>query len=461
MHRLLLLLTAISFSAAPVLAQSFTLCYVSDPGDYVGQGQSACYDENDGTFTMTRNDHNGLSFSFMHATQGSVWWYVDLAAADDEELSVGTHPDAQRFPFQEAGHPGMSWAGSGRGCSTITGSFTVSAMTFDFYGVPRRALTNLEQHCEGAPPALHGTLDFDFGGLGPANLVPHNVLVTWNNLIHEYEFDGTLVGRYPVLGSLPGGARQTNQSEVLRDLAMGPDRTVFAFNGTQDPYLSTWEPEAGSWSHVTEPDWAIGNYVTHGGIATAEDFVFVSDTQTGSNGILRHDRRDGSWLRFGLGTSYCDLAVGWDGRLYALDINHVDVDVYEPVTLAPAGSIVLGSPVNGVAVAADGRLYGASWSSGLIIRFTREGVVEASVATGLGYLTDIDLDRDGRIVFGSWIEGWGTTTTELGPVTGIPPPANAIDPTFVAFAVRGWASNQIFLDGFEAGDTGAWSATAP
>jgi hypothetical protein len=56
----------------------------------------------------------------------------------------------------------MDWSGEGRGCNTLTGCFAVDAVTY-----AGGALTSIdlrfEQHCEGAAPALRGTLHWDAG----------------------------------------------------------------------------------------------------------------------------------------------------------------------------------------------------------------------------------------------------------------------------------------------------------
>ncbi|HYY59341.1 MAG TPA: carboxypeptidase regulatory-like domain-containing protein, partial [Pyrinomonadaceae bacterium] len=63
--------------------------------------------------------------------------------------------------------PGLEIAGDGRGCNTLTGSFTVHEVTLDYSGSSPKVLTfaaSFEQHCEGGPAALIGTLYYKYTG---------------------------------------------------------------------------------------------------------------------------------------------------------------------------------------------------------------------------------------------------------------------------------------------------------
>ena len=49
-------------------------------------------------------------------------------------------------------------SGNGRGCNTLTGSFTIKQISFSRVdGSLDRLLATFEQHCEGATPALGGS----------------------------------------------------------------------------------------------------------------------------------------------------------------------------------------------------------------------------------------------------------------------------------------------------------------
>ncbi|RIL05128.1 MAG: hypothetical protein DCC71_11550 [Proteobacteria bacterium] len=65
-----------------------------------------------------------------------------------------------RSPFQEGDAPGLSVFGSGRGCNTLTGWFEVLEHEVDARGRLRRFAADFEQHCEGAAPALRGSVRY-------------------------------------------------------------------------------------------------------------------------------------------------------------------------------------------------------------------------------------------------------------------------------------------------------------
>ena len=439
-------------------ATTATLTYVSEPGDFIGQGQTHTYTHADGSFTANRNGAGGVSISFDHATQAGIWWDLSFAAADDVELTVGDFENAQRYPFQDPGHPGLSFSGSGRGCNTLTGEFQVHSKTSDLFGVPRQFDASLEQHCEGATPALFADITFDVGDLPPGPFGSGNLLVTHKNLIREYTPSGTLIGIRPVLGSMPGGGIST---EKLRDLVVGPTGGLHAFVGHNDPVLSTFTPSDGLWRQDTEAAWAIFSSESLGGVAAFGDFVFVSD-YVGADGILRFDRADDfSTTPFDFNLDYRDLSLGWDGWLYALRSDGVHVDKYDPMTMFSQGNVTLEQTVQGIAVNPDGEIFGVATSS-TIYRFSAAGVVQASVAAGIGSLHDIDIDLYGRIAVGSNGPKVGLTDESLTAVTPIILAATGFDYTFVAWVAPSLADPDVlFADGFETGDYDRWPWTNP
>src|SRR5262249_53127437 len=100
-----------------------SLTMVSQPGDYIGQGQTYSYTPQTGTFFANRNFDNGVSIFYSGGGHG---WNLDFAAPFDAPLAPGTYGNATRWPFQAAGVPGLNVSGDGRGSNTLTGSFTVT-----------------------------------------------------------------------------------------------------------------------------------------------------------------------------------------------------------------------------------------------------------------------------------------------------------------------------------------------
>jgi hypothetical protein len=85
----------------------------SEPGDFIGQGKNWLFTTTDGVFTTSRNFDNGVSV-FLRAND---FWNLDLAGPANATLTPGTYLNAQRYPFQAPGVPGMDVSGAGRGRS--------------------------------------------------------------------------------------------------------------------------------------------------------------------------------------------------------------------------------------------------------------------------------------------------------------------------------------------------------
>lgn len=137
----------------------------SDSGDYIGQGQTWSY-------SLTNGDQIGMGGGRSFAGFGvnganGDWWGADFVpAAGDILVSGETYSNATRYPFNGSG-PGLDVSGMGRGCNELTGSFTVNSATFAADGTLKTASISFVQHCEGAPPALHGTFAFRAGDNTP------------------------------------------------------------------------------------------------------------------------------------------------------------------------------------------------------------------------------------------------------------------------------------------------------
>ena len=140
---------------AQALAETETyFSYTSQPGDYVGQGQT-------GNLTAPTQFAIGgtagsVSFS---ADTGSEWWDVTLAAPRGEQLSTGVYENVARAPFNDA-QPGLSVSSTGRGCNTTKGRFTVYAISADTAGRITSLDAEFTQFCDGGAGALTGTVKY-------------------------------------------------------------------------------------------------------------------------------------------------------------------------------------------------------------------------------------------------------------------------------------------------------------
>ncbi|NDQ56372.1 MAG: hypothetical protein GZ088_04765 [Acidipila sp.] len=130
------------------------LAMSSQLGDYIGQGQLLLFTMADGAFSPSVNFDNGVSV----VLRALDFWQLDFAGPIHAILTTGNYNNAARFPFQPLGTPGLSVSGAGRGCNTLTGSFTVVDASYGPNGDFGRFGADFEQHCEGAPPALFGSI---------------------------------------------------------------------------------------------------------------------------------------------------------------------------------------------------------------------------------------------------------------------------------------------------------------
>ncbi|MEJ2692900.1 MAG: hypothetical protein P8166_07495, partial [Candidatus Thiodiazotropha sp.] len=144
------------------LSAATTITLDSEPGDYIGQGQSYSYTDENADIQYSRNYDNGITVRINNLPgQSSDWWTLNLAAPDNAELQPGAYENAERFPFQSLGVPGLDFSGNGRGCNTLTGRFEVFQVSYDGSGNVLSLSADFEQHCEGGNAALRGTIVYN------------------------------------------------------------------------------------------------------------------------------------------------------------------------------------------------------------------------------------------------------------------------------------------------------------
>lgn len=171
----ILLRLAISLSVltapAAAAAQSTVLIFQSEPGDYIGQGQTATYTPAmSQDFSVERNSRGGLSARIV-GPDYDFWWTLDFVAAEGRPLTVGYYPGALRYPFAKVN--AMDVSGSGRGCNTLTGRFLVRELVFGLAGEVVSAAVDAEQHCSDMTPALFVALRYNSSV--PTDLFPGSI----------------------------------------------------------------------------------------------------------------------------------------------------------------------------------------------------------------------------------------------------------------------------------------------
>ena len=137
----------------------------SDPGDYIGAGGSYSYSPAHGDSIAMGGGRTYAGFT-LNGANGD-WWYADFQPPTGDIIAAGSTYQGTRYPFNNGG-AGLSISGNGRGCNTLTGSFTVNSATFTPDGTLATASISFVQHCEGMTPAFHGTLSYRAGDTATA-----------------------------------------------------------------------------------------------------------------------------------------------------------------------------------------------------------------------------------------------------------------------------------------------------
>lgn len=127
------------------------LYLASEPGDYIGAGQTFLY--------TAANEVIGAALTGGRISASAAGWSGDFQPMSSlSRPEVGYYPDLRRFPFHNPMKGGLSWSGQGRGCNTVTGWFVVDLVTYGTSGNLTALDLRFEQHCEGQAPALHGAI---------------------------------------------------------------------------------------------------------------------------------------------------------------------------------------------------------------------------------------------------------------------------------------------------------------
>ena len=146
------------FSSGTAAGQTTVLELKSQPGDSIGGGIDQTFTPADGNFTASRNFNNGVTINF---NGGPHFWFLNFAAPQNADLVPGVYENATRWPFHSPTGPGMDVSGEGRGCNTLIGRFEVLEVVYGPSGEVDRFAATFEQHCEGAAPALLGSVLFN------------------------------------------------------------------------------------------------------------------------------------------------------------------------------------------------------------------------------------------------------------------------------------------------------------
>ncbi|RZL31760.1 MAG: DUF11 domain-containing protein, partial [Rubrivivax sp.] len=107
-------------ATAPQGQSSITL--QSDGGDYIGDGRSYSYTRANANLSVSAE---GGKLTVV--VSGDQNWRADFQQPSGiGQIQPGSYGGLARYPFHVPTAGGLNWSGEGRGCNTLTGSFTVT-----------------------------------------------------------------------------------------------------------------------------------------------------------------------------------------------------------------------------------------------------------------------------------------------------------------------------------------------
>jgi hypothetical protein len=131
----------------------------SDPGDYIGGGQTLLYSAP--TTSVKVSEINGGGIQIIvgdDALQGHEGTFVPMISLT--RLEPGYYGQLQRWPFGNPARGSMDWTSMLRGCNTLDGWFVVDDIVYSSGALSKLEL-RFEQHCDGAVEALRGRIRWE------------------------------------------------------------------------------------------------------------------------------------------------------------------------------------------------------------------------------------------------------------------------------------------------------------
>lgn len=226
--------------------------------------------------------------------------------------------------------------------------------------------------------------------------------------VAEYSTTGSRIQTLPSV-PFPGG--DSVSEHALRDLVVGPDNSLYVYNGTFTPTLARYDFGKSTWSQMSFNGWSTVNNGTYGGLSSSGRYVYATDMDTfgaASQGIVRFDTQGGATIRLANSIQPNDLAIGLNGVAYMLDGSGSPRDTvyqFDLNTLAPLASIsVAFADHRAIAIAPDGSFFLADWE-GVIRRYSPSGVLIDSLYVPGALFSDIDISADGELALGTGFVG--------------------------------------------------------
>lgn len=161
----------------------------SQSGDYIGQGSTYLYTDQQFGFSSRSNEIR----VDVNAAQSN--WSGNFVLPETlTEIKVGLYQGLQRYPFYDAAVGGLDWSGNGRGCNTLKGWIAVDQVTYEA-GALKSIDYRFSQHCEGGQSALLGAVRWEAeGSVGTEWQPPAAAVPASGNYIYLASDRGDYIG---------------------------------------------------------------------------------------------------------------------------------------------------------------------------------------------------------------------------------------------------------------------------
>ncbi|HYR99643.1 MAG TPA: hypothetical protein VEO58_11545 [Gemmatimonadales bacterium] len=208
----------------------------SDAEDSVGSGKTYDYSlANAVLIVSARTDTFAI-----HIQGDEEWTGVFTIPNTLPRLEPGFYYRATRFPYNDPARPGLSWFGA-NGCDSLTGSFTIADLSYT--GTSLTAIDlSFEQHCEGLPAALRGSIhwraDDPTRPPGPVTPVPAGL---WHPAPGETPTTGNFIYLRSDPGDYIGGGVNYTYTPATATVALttSPGRLTVAVGGSN--VFDSWD----------------------------------------------------------------------------------------------------------------------------------------------------------------------------------------------------------------------------
>ncbi len=181
----LIILGCLLVIASPIASRAATVLYFTSSNiAFVGGGLTRIITPSQGSFEGRRIfnegvDTNDIKFSVRRAIApaNDELWDLDFLGPGNTLATVGYYPNAQAYPFEIAGHPGLAFSGDGRGDNTSADFFQVLQSDFDSTGRLLAYAADFTMYDDGIKTPWN-TGSFRFNSDKPITYVPEPATAT-------------------------------------------------------------------------------------------------------------------------------------------------------------------------------------------------------------------------------------------------------------------------------------------